>query len=78
MRNQICNAEKRLDNNANIRLRELVSVLVLGSEACLTEPRVSALNLPYAAALLQTAQDLCVHMKTLPTASFIPDPEASN
>ena len=78
MRNRIRNVKKKLDNKVNIRLRELVSILVLGSEACLTEPRVSALNLPHAASVLDTGQDLCVLMKKLPAASLIPRPRTVN
>jgi hypothetical protein len=60
------------DNELNIRLRELVAVLVLSSEVCIREPRVVALNLPHAALALDAAQSLCALMKELPDACFIP------
>jgi hypothetical protein len=78
MPKHIGKVDKPLDNEVNVQLREMVSVLVLGTEVCLTEPRVSALNLPHAASVLHTAKSLCVLMKKLPSASLIPDPEASN
>jgi hypothetical protein len=71
MRSRMHRARQTLDKEANIRLRELASVLVLAAEACITEPRVSALGLPHAGTVLDSARDLCLLMKTYPVPSTV-------
>ena len=78
MRSRTQGVHTIFDDETNIRARELISVLVLASEVCLTEPRVVALRLPHAAQALESGKELCVLIKKYPNTLSAVDPAVAD